>query len=154
MELSEALSQQLEAEIGPVVEELGLELVEISLKSSGERRILEIILDKGGHLTVDDCALASKKISYLLDVEDLFPFQYNLEVSSPGIFREFKSEKEFKKYTGHRVKAQFNTMVKGRKRFTGTLQAFNPPIVTLSDEQNELEVELTNIKKINLAPKL
>jgi ribosome maturation factor RimP len=154
MRLTKEISERLLALVGPVVTETGLELVEINLKRENEREILDIVIDSERGVTVDDCALISEKVSLLLDIEDLFQHKYYLEVGSPGIFRELKSEKDFLKNTGKRVKAKFRSPVNGYKQFIGLLQACRGTLIVLSDGTQEFEVALANLKKIQLYPEL
>ena len=87
-------------------------------------------------------------------MEEIIPFQYNLEVGSPGIFRVLKSEKEIIKNISARVKVEFKSPVKGRKRFTGQLKAYRNQMVSLVKEDKEISIALEQIKKIQLHPKL
>ncbi len=142
--------------IEPVVRETGLELVDIALRQDAKRNILDIVIDKEDGINVDDCAVISEKVSLILDVEDLFQHKYYLEVGSPGIFRELKRENDFLRNIGKRIKAKYKPPQNEHKQFIGLLKSYREQIVVLSDEENELEVEveLTNLKKIQLYPDL
>ncbi|MCP4754007.1 MAG: ribosome maturation factor RimP [Proteobacteria bacterium] len=129
-------------------------MVEIGLKQENKNNILEIIVDKDGGISIDQCAEFSKKISLVLDVEDPIPFKYNLEVGSPGIFRELKTEKELQKNLNARVKAVFSSPVKGRKKFVGTLKKIQDRTVFIGNDEQELSADIDQIKKIRLFPKL
>lgn len=153
MSLSEEQREQLTQTIKPLVADLGIELVYIELKQAeGHRQVLEITLDKEGGINLDDCALASKKVSLVLDVEDIFPFHYSLEVSSPGMFRILRTDAEFKRFTGERVKAILNSPLEGKKKFVGTLKGFSRPDVTLLVDEQEIIIDLNQINKIHLFP--
>ena len=76
MLLTNGLSRTLTDLIQPVIADLGLELIEISSKQDKERNILEIVIDKENGVTVDDCAIVSRKVSLLLDVEDIIQQKY------------------------------------------------------------------------------
>lgn len=153
MSLSEEQREQLTQIIEPLLEDLGIELVYIDLRQAeGHRKILEITLDKEGGINVDDCALASKKVSLVLDVEDIFPFHYTLEVSSPGIFRVLRKDSEFKRFLGERVKALLDRPLDGKKKIVGTLKGFNRPDVILLVDDQEITIDLNQINKIHLFP--
>ncbi len=152
MRLSKDISKRLSEIIEPVVEEAGLELVEISSKREEDRNILSIAIDKESGITVDDCAVVSEKVSLLLDIEDIIQQQYHLEIGSPGIFRELKREKDYLRCLNKRVKAVFKTPVKGRKKFIGILKEFENQLITLASEEAELSIGLENLKKIQLFP--
>jgi len=154
MQLSETISNQLFGLIEPLAEDSGLELVEVGLKQENRKKVLEIIVDKDGGVSLDDCAALSQQISVVLDVEDVIPFQYNLEVGSPGIFRVLKSEKEIIKNINSRVKVEFKAPVKGGKRFVGQLKALENRMVSLVNDKKEVSIDLEQIKKIQLHPKL
>ena len=154
MRLTKDISDRLWALVEPVVRETNLELVDIVLRQEKSKSILDIVIDKDEGITVDDCAVISDKVSLLLDVEDLFQHKYYLEVGSPGIFRDLKKERDFLRSIGKRIKANFKTPQKGHKQFIGLLKSYREQVVVLGDEANELEVELTNIKRIQLYPDL
>ncbi len=154
MELTENQEGRLYSLIRPVLKELNLELVEIVLKKENSQRILDVVIDKDDDINLDECAVASQKISIILDVEDLFPFEYFLEVGSPGIFRELKKEKDFHRYLNHRVKAIYKSSYKGKKQFVGVLRQHQDSNVTVEGKKQTLSIELENLKKIHLFPDL
>ena len=93
----ENISAEVAALLRPVVEEAGLELVEVQYRQEPVGWTLRIIIYKDDGISVDDCAKVSREASYLLDVEDLIPHKYHLEVSSPGLDRPLKSERDFER---------------------------------------------------------
>lgn len=153
MSLSQEQREQLCSTIKPLLADCGIELVYIELRQAeGHRQVLEVTIDKEGGVNVDDCALASKKVSLVLDVEDIFSFKYTLEVSSPGIYRVLRTDAEFTRFNGQRVKAVLNAPLEGRKKFVGTLKGFNRPDVTLLVDEKEINIDLGQINKIHLFP--
>ncbi|NQU65869.1 MAG: ribosome maturation factor RimP [SAR324 cluster bacterium] len=152
MLLSENLSNTLTELIQPLAQISGLELVEIALKQGDGYTILDVVIDKSGGVTIDDCATLSKKISLTLDIEDLIPFKYHLEVGSPGIFRKLKSDKEIENHVHERVKAVFFEPVSGHLKFVGTLVRFQDQKVFIQKESEELVADLQQIKSIQLFP--
>ncbi len=152
MQLSDNLSRALTELIQPLAQISGLELVDIALKQEDGRSILDVVIDKTGGVSIDDCVTLSKKISLTLDVEDLIPFKYHLEVGSPGIFRKLKSDREIEKHIHERVKVVFLEPVSGHTKFVGTLTRFQDHRVYIRKESEELVADLQQIKTIQLFP--
>jgi len=157
MSLTEQQIVQIETLVIPLVEGLGFELIEVALHTHGNRRTLVVSVDKPEGINVDDCATLSRRLSALLDVEDPFPFEYHLEVGSPGIFRELKWDKDFARHQGERIKVKVaEPLENGGYVFVGSLEGFSPEAITLLSEgpEGRLTVLRDNIKKLNLEPKL
>jgi len=152
MQLSESLSKVLTGIIEPLVRMAGLELVDIELRHESGRVILDVTVDKAGGISLNDCADLSRKVSLALDVEDPLPFQYHLQVGSPGIFRKLKSEREIARNLQARVKAVFNEPVSGFSSYIGILSRVENGRVAIRGEEQELSVDLQQIKKIQLFP--
>lgn len=151
--------ERVETLILPVLEDLEMELVDIEYQREGRGWVLRIYLDKEGGITLDDCAVASREISTLLDVEDVVDTAYNLEVSSPGLDRPLKKLEHFERFKGE--DAKIKTLVscdpdnRGHKRktFSGTLQGVQDgKIVLLQTDKKGGEVffGLNEIEKANL----
>jgi len=152
MQLSESQYEHLTALIQPTLDELGIELVDLVLKQENGNTIFDVVIDKGGDLTLDNCTAVSKKISLILDVDDPFSFEYYLEVGSPGIYRELCKDTDFLRFANKRVKAVFHNSYKGRKQFVGILKEYHPPSITMEGTKGSLTVELEYIKKVHLFP--
>lgn len=105
----------------PILDELGYELVDLEYVKGGSNWYLRIYIDKPGGITIDDCQKASEMISDKLDEIDPIPHNYFLEVSSPGIDRPLKKDKDFERYKGHKVDVKLYRPIKGAKKFTGEL---------------------------------
>ena len=116
-----AIDRRLAEIIGPVIEDLGFELVRIRLQG-GKTATLQIMADRpDGGINVDDCADISTAVSAVLDVEDPIEDNYHLEVSSPGIDRPLTRMKDFAAFEGYEVRLETNQPIDGRKRFKGVL---------------------------------
>jgi ribosome maturation factor RimP len=152
--IAEKLQETLAALIHPLVEDAGLELVEIDIRQEQKRRILSVVIDKTNGVTIDDCAELSRRVSLLLDVEDPIPFMYHLEVGSPGVFRVLKSEGEIRRHLNERVKVTLETAIAGRKQLIGRLLNLDKQMVHLSVEEGDSEqiIDLDKIRKIQLYP--
>ncbi len=111
--------------VKPILDDLGLELYEISFHPAGNRSILRIFVDRpGGGITLAECAQVSRELSAILDVEDPIPHSYTLEVSSPGATRRLKDERDFKRSVGMFVLLELSRPVEGKRSFRGRLMAF------------------------------
>ena len=106
----------------PLLQDMGLRLVRV--KMSGP--VLQIMAERlDGTFTIEDCEKVSRAISPILDVEDVVPTRYHLEVSSPGIDRPLVRPADFEIWKGHEVKIEMAVPVAGRKRFRGELEGFH-----------------------------
>jgi ribosome maturation factor RimP len=143
----------------------GLELVEVEFRGGGKSRMLRIFIDKPGGVTHEDCAHLSREVSTILDVEDVVPGSYLLEVSSPGLDRKLSRAADFERFTGSRVKIMTREPVNGNRHFDGRLQSFQDGRLTLEltvpKKKSQpvgvpqlLELTLDNVEKANLVPEL
>lgn len=156
MSLTEQQYEQLETLILPLLEAKGFELVDMELNQQGHAHVFALAVDKPGGIGIDECAEISRLVSPLLDVEDPFPFEYQLEVGSPGLFRELKKDKDLKRHLKDRVKVKLNRPLEGETGFVGRLDGFDESQIHLSNEsdQRELTIPREAIKKLSLEPKL
>jgi ribosome maturation factor RimP len=146
---------------------LGLEVVEVELRSGGKSRMLRIFIDKPAGVTHEDCAQVSREVSTILDVEDAMAGgPYVLEVSSPGLDRKLFRAADFERFQGSRVKLMTRTPVNGNRHFEGRLERFESGRLTLDLSEarkkfrpaegaaQTLEIELANVEKANLVPEI
>jgi ribosome maturation factor RimP len=136
--------------IEPVLDETGVELVDIEYVFERGRWVLRIYLDREGGITLDDCARVSREIGDLIEVKDVLLREYVLEVSSPGLNRPLKKEKDFLRAIGNRVKVKMVTPVKGCRNFTGYLRDLKDGALYLEVENNLVLLPLQDLKKANL----
>ena len=135
----------------------GYELVEVELANMQGRSILRLYIDSAqsdGQIGVDDCAKVSRILSDLLDIEDVLPNAYTLEVSSPGIFRPLRKPEHFDRALGERVKVKTFAKQSGRKVFTGLLHAREGSSVSVDVDGTVYNLELVDVAKANLDPQL
>ncbi|MDD2321276.1 MAG: ribosome maturation factor RimP [Geobacteraceae bacterium] len=139
-----------------LVTSLGLELVEIEYKREGRQMVLRLYIDKEGGISLDDCAAVSKELSAVLDVEDVIPGKYALEVSSPGLNRPLKTTADYVRYVGRLVKIKTFSPTPDdagnlRKTFLGELLGIDGEIVRLQLlEGQSASIPFANIAKANL----
>jgi len=135
----------------PVLDELGLELVEITLRVEGGRWILRVTIDREEGVQVHHCTSVSRELSVHLDVEDLIPVKYYLEVSSPGLDRPLKDEGDFERFAGRLVKIKTTRSIAGRKKISGTIEGIEDGVVSVRTEDDiRLEVPVEDISSARL----
>jgi ribosome maturation factor RimP len=106
----------------PVLEELGYRLVRVKV-SGRDGGTVQIMAERpSGEMTVEDCAIISRRLSPVLDAYDPMPGQYRLEVSSPGIDRPLVRPGDFALWAGHEAKLELTELIDGRKRFRGVIE--------------------------------
>ncbi|MEJ2067022.1 MAG: ribosome maturation factor RimP [Deltaproteobacteria bacterium] len=112
---------RVETILGPLLDAEGFSLVDVEYKRERRGWVLRVFIDKESGVTLDDCARVSREFGQLLDVEDIIPTSYQLEVSSPGLDRPLKKEEDFVKYSGRKVRIKTKEQVSGRRNFKGAL---------------------------------
>ncbi|MFH0844168.1 MAG: ribosome maturation factor RimP [Pseudomonadota bacterium] len=136
--------------IEPILKEMDFELVDVEYVSNYGRWVLRLFLDKEGGVTIDDCARISSEIGHVIDVKEIIPHEYVLEVSSPGLNRPLKKEKDFIRAVGKKVKISMLNPIKNRRNFTGYLGHFQEDILSLDTGGETVELPMSQIKKANL----
>ena len=133
---------------GPKAEELGLELIDCEYKKEGGRRVLRIYIDKKGGVGLDDCEAVSRSVEPVLDSEDFIDEAYTFEVSSPGLDRPLKTDRDFERYQGEDVEVGLYAAMDGKKKFTGKLLGRKDGIVSIDDNGQVLEFQQKDISKV------
>ena len=136
--------------MGPVLEASGFELVDVEYTSKHGKRILRLYVDKEGGVTLEDCARASREVGDLIDVKNIIDHGYVLEVSSPGLNRPLKKEKDFLRALGKKIKVRMVAPVDGRRKFTGTLKFFEGGILGLEIESGLVDLRWSDVEKASL----
>lgn len=137
-------------QIKPLIEkdlkELGYELFDLRFLQAGSHSILRVIIDSDKGITINDCEIASHKISDLLDQTDFSNNRkYNLEISSPGIDRPLKTERDFKRITGHLVTVHLKEDMEGVKKVVGEVLSCEDNKLHLKIEHKVVEIPLSNV---------
>jgi ribosome maturation factor RimP len=136
--------------IEPVLEEMGFELVDVEYRSERGRWILRIYADSEGGITVDDCARLSRQVGNLIDVKEVIAHEYVLEVSSPGLNRPLKKERDFLQSIDKKIKVRTISPVDGRSRFTGYLRKIHEDTLHIEVDGNLVALPLRSIDKANI----
>lgn len=132
------------------LEGLGYELVDLERSPRG--KLLRVFIDKSGGVNVDDCVAVSNHLSRLLAVENV---DYDrLEISSPGLDRPLKRASDFIRFAGESVKLKLRVALQGQRNFVGILREVNDGVLKLEVDGKMLDLELSNLEKARLVPRL
>ena len=130
-EMYEARTEEL---ITPILERFNFELVDVEYVKEGSNWYLRCYIDKEGGITSNDCADVSREMNEILDREDYVEGSYIFEVSSPGLGRPLKKEKDFKRSMGEQVDIKLYRAIDRQKDFSGALCAYDEKTVTIQYE--------------------
>jgi ribosome maturation factor RimP len=145
------LASKIEEVAKRVAESEGLEVVEVEVKGGGNNRLVRIAIDKPEGVTHGDCELISHQVGTILDVEDIVPGRYTLEVSSPGVERKLMKPQDYERFQGKKARITLREPVEGRKNWEGTLAGYAGGAVMVEIEPGKTrEFPLNQIQKANL----
>ena len=152
MSRREDYEKKTEALLEPVVAGFGFELVDVEYVKEAGTWYLRVYIDKPGVITVDDCEALSRKFSDILDEKDYIEDTYIFEVSSPGLGRPLKKEKDFQRSLGEEVEIRTYRPIDRQKEFAGILKTFDKDTVTIVYEDDAEQVfQRSEIALIRLA---
>lgn len=152
MSKKESYEQKAEQLILPIIEENGFELVDVEYVKEAGNWYLRCYIDKPGGITVDDCELVSRAFSDKLDEVDFIDDSYIMEVSSPGLGRPLKKEKDYVRSMGKLLEIRTYRPINKEKEFYGILTAYDNNSVTVEDEEgNDMTFDKKDIALIRLA---
>ena len=139
----------------------GLEVVEVEFLGGGKARMLRVFLDKPAAgadplagVTHEDCATFSREFGTILDVEDVMPGSYTLEVSSPGLDRKLTKPGEFERFSGRLARISTSEPVENSKLFEGRLAGYDDGQVKIDVQGRIIAVPFASIRKANLVVEL
>lgn len=148
----EEYEKKTEELITPILKKNKFELVDVEYVREGGNWFLRAFIDKEGGITINDCELVSRELSERLDEKDFIPDAYILEVSSPGLGRQLKKEKDFKRSLGEAVELKLYKAINKRKDFDGILKDFNEEYLIIEQEDGQIiEFKRTEIAMVRLA---
>ncbi len=146
------VEQRCENLVQPILDENGFELWDVEYVKEGANYYLRVYADKEGGITIDDCVTVSWALEAKLDAEDFMEEAYILEVSSPGLGRPLKRERDFVRSVGELVDVKLYKAINQQKEFTGLLKSYDESTVTLEYENGEEQIfEKSAIALIRLA---
>lgn len=135
----EGYESRVEAFLLPLMEKYHYELVDVEYVKEAGTWYLRAYIDKDGGFTVNDCELISRQLSEWLDEHDFIPDSYIMEVSSPGLGRPLRKDKDFQRGLGQAVDVKLYKALNKQKDFNGILTAFDKDMVTIEKEDGELQ---------------
>ncbi len=143
-------NQEILEFLSPIGESVGVKVVEVEFKQ-GKNPSLTVFIDKEGGVDLDSCERFHNAIFEPIDqLDPTFGAQYTLNVSSLGVDRPFKTEKDFLDHIGQRVEVKLYASIKGKKFYDGELLAYNGENITLKvDAKNTFTIDMKNIVKVN-----
>ena len=149
--MRETVISKIEEIVQRVAQSEGIEVVEVELKGGGRNQLLRISIDKPEGVTHGDCELISQQVGTILDVEDVLPGHYTLEVSSPGVERKLLKPKDFERFQGKKAKISLREPIDNSRHWEGTLAGFHDGVVTLATAAGKsVEFRLDQVEKANL----
>ena len=152
MSKKEVYEQKTEEILLPIIEEYGFELVDVEYVKEGGTWYLRTYIDKEGGISIDDCEKVSRRLSDILDEKDYIEDTYIFEVSSPGLGRPLKKEKDYRRSLGEEVEIKTYRAIDRQKEFVGILKDYDKDTVTIEYEDETTQVfEKSEIALIRLA---
>jgi len=143
---------QIEELIVPTVEALGACVWGVEYLNQGKYSLLRIFVEREEGVSVDLCAEVSRHVSDLLDVEEIMPSAFTLEVSSPGMDRLLFKSEQYAAHVGERLDVRLNYPFEGRKKIVGTLAGLEDNSVVLQVDEDEYLLPLENVQKARIVP--
>ncbi|MGE0132893.1 MAG: ribosome maturation factor RimP [Blastocatellales bacterium] len=148
---------RLDPRVSEIIERVtareGLEFVHAEI-TGGSKPILRVFIDKPGGVTLDDCVMVSERVSLILDVEDIIPHQYTLEVASPGLDRGLYKESDYERFAGLPAHVRISEAIDGQKNFHGRLIGLDREgeVAAVIEEQDgkQRRLPLAKIVKANV----
>ncbi len=143
--------ETIEAFAEPLLEEMGMELVEIQFRRESHGWVLRFFIDKEDGVTIDDCAGVSREVSAYLEVEDLIDHAYHLEVSSPGAERPLKTKNDFVRFVRNKARIKMREPIGEQKVFVGIIQGLDGDAVLLEQDGRTVALDFEKISKARLS---
>lgn len=169
--------EQLQTLLAPVIESLGYQCWGVEFISQGKHSLLRVFIDRQNHectgdeksvdinhddgtelieresgIGIEDCQKVTEQISAVLDVEDPIPYEYTLEVSSPGLDRPLYTLEQFEQFKDNYVKIKLRAPFEGKRNFTGLLQGIEDQHIVLRVDKEEYLLPIELIDKANVEP--
>ncbi|MBQ5431222.1 MAG: ribosome maturation factor RimP [Lachnospiraceae bacterium] len=134
----------------PILDRMGFELWDVEYVKEGKEHYLLAYIDKPGGITINDCVAVSREMNDILDREDYISEEYIFEVSSPGLDRPLKKDRDFDRSIGKRVEIHTYRAIDGEKDFSGELVGYDAAQVTIKNEDSQQVFERKDIAQIRL----
>ena len=151
MSRREEYESKTEALLIPILEEKGYEMVDVEYVKEGSSWYLRAFVDKPGGITINDLESVSRRLSDLLDEKDFISDAYILEVSSPGLGRPLKKDRDFDRSIGEEIEVHLYRSLNGNKQYIGLLKSYDKDTITIEDEDgSEINLDRVNVSLVKL----
>jgi len=151
--MDEVTLKKVEEVAAPILNNLGFQLVDLEFVVENGSFILRLYIDtEGEKITIDDCELASHAVEDVIEAEGLVETSYDLEVSSPGLNRPLKAQKDFENHLGEVVRLKTREPIEGRSNYKGTLESVKDGQVHMIIDEKRFEIPINLIFKARLVP--
>ena len=151
MSRREEYESKTEALLIPILEEKGYEMVDVEYVKEGRSWYLRAFVDKPGGITINDLESVSRRLSDLLDEKDFISDAYILEVSSPGLGRPLKKDRDFNRSIGEEIEVHLYRSLNGNKQYIGLLKSYDKDTITIEDEDgSEINLDRVNVSLVKL----
>ena len=151
MSVRDQYEKRTEELVMPLLEKRNFELWDVEYVKEGGEYYLRIFIDKPGGININDCVDVSREMNEILDREDYIKDPYTFEVSSPGLGRQIKNDRQMEKSLGEDVEIRTYKAIDKQKQFEGTLHAFDKDTVTIIVEDEEVTFSRKDISTIRYA---
>ena len=148
--LEKKIVEEVEKYFAEMCGQTDLELVEVEYRRESSGWVLRVYIDKEGGVLLDDCSMTSNLLGDIIEVKDIIPGAYSLEVTSPGLNRPLKKEEDFIRVIGKTVKLKTSTPLNKRKNFKGVLKEFKDGMLKIDSDGKEFNILYKDVKKANL----
>lgn len=143
-------AKEIESLLTPLIEQEGGEIVDLQWRREGHQWILRLFLDKPNGISLDDCAYFSDRVGAFLDEKNSIEQSYVLEISSPGLDRVVKKDKDFERFAGKAVKVKIKIAENGQRRFSGVLKGLAGDKVAVQVGPDVKEFARQNVDEVRL----
>ena len=149
----ERIITALKEELKVLLEKLNAEIVEFSLKRSGKKLILRLLVDKDGGITLDECALINRRIGSIIEEKSIIDEKYLLEVNSPGLDRPLKTKRDFKRVQrDDRVDFWLSEPIQDRNFLSARIKSVSDQdVIVVDKDENEISIPYQAINKAKIS---
>ena len=150
LDMRAAITSKIEEIAERVASSEGIEVVEVEVKGGGKNQFVRISIDKPEGVSHADCELISQQVGTILDVEDVVPGHYTLEVSSPGVERKLLKPRDFERFQGKKAKFTLRAPVENQRHWEGILAGFADGVISLDAAGRQIRFPFEQVEKANL----
>jgi len=144
------ISNKIEEIAERVAKSEGIEVVEVEVKGGGKNQFVRISIDKPAGVSHADCELISQQVGTILDVEDVVPGRYTLEVSSPGVERKLLKPRDYERFQGKKAKVTLRAPLENQRHWEGTLAGYADGVVSLDANGRQIRFPFEQVEKAHL----